>query len=198
MDAKLQKMWQEELNKLSDIALPNSLEWADENIPQARKYIEETYSKALKAVTFGKTRDFKIEIEKYTKAWLRLWQRMAIEHFHNKDILDVDMRYYRHLPDGYSMKWNSRTLGKEFILFPRKPKNPPADMPWMTAGEMIRIHEEPLVFSILKEFDGWFDRDADKRAKSMLERALEDEKKNPPRMKLKENRKDKHGVKWFK
>lgn len=195
---ELHKKWQEELNKLSEIELPNSLDWADQNIPAARKYIEDTYSETLRAMTLGHESDFETSLEKYTKAWLRLWQRMAVDHFKKNDIIDVDMRYYRHLPDGYSMKWDSRQLGKKFTVYPRKPRSAKPGELWMTAGEMIRIHESPVIFSMLKEFDGWFDRDAGNRAQSMLERVLEHEKRNPPPAKLKMHRKDKHGAEWYK
>lgn len=198
MNVKLQRKWEEELKTLGEIGLPDSLEWADQNLPSARGYIEETYDKAIKAITFDKEKEFNIELEKYTKAWLRLWQKMAIEHFQENKIEDVDMRYYRHLPDGYSMRWDSSVLKKKFTVYPRKPENPKKDELWITASEMIKIHEEPLLFSILEKFDGWFDRDIEQRNKSMLERAIKEEKDNPPPAKLKEYRKDKNGVRWFK
>ncbi len=194
---ELQKKWEEGVKALTDIELPDSLEWADQNIPRARKYIEETYSEAMKSIVLGLKGEFEIALEKYTKAWLRLWQHMAVEHFKDNDIMDVDMRYYRHLPDGYSMTWNSSVLGKKLVVFPRKPESPP-DSLWITAGELVKMHENPQLFSIIKKFDGWFDRDEKSRVQSMMERALEDEKRNPPEKKLKSHRRDKHGVEWFK
>lgn len=194
----LQKRWQEEVDKLCEIALPDSLEWADKNVPHAREYIENTYSEAIKSITFNREGDFKIALSKYVKAWLRIWQLMAIDHYKNNSIMDVDMRYYRHLPDGYSMQWNSSVLGKKFTVYPRKPRCFGAGELWVTAGELIRIHENPVTFSILKGFDGWFDRNLDEEGKSLLEKVVAYEKKNPPSVKLKEYRRDKHGVRWFK
>lgn len=196
--SKLQKRWEQEVKSLGDIGLPDSLDWADQNIPQARAYIESTYDEVIKAITFDREQSFQVALEKYTKAWLRLWQRMAIDHFKKNDITDVDMRYYRHLPDGYSMKWTSDVLGKTFTIYPRKPKATAKGELWITAGEMIKIHENPVVFSVMKGFDGWFDREVELRDRSMLEKVLDYEKKNPPPVKLKEYRRDKHGVRWFK
>lgn len=194
----LQRKLEEEKEVLKEIELPNSLEWADLNIPQAREYIERTYAEVIQAITFDKENDFKVSLEKYTKAWLRLWQRMAIDHYKRNNIYDVDMRYYRHLPDGYSMRWDSSVLKKKFTVYPRKPKQVAMGELWLTAGEMIRIHENPVILSMLKEFDGWLDRDKEERDKSEIERTIAYEKRNPPPEKLKEYRKDKNGVRWFK
>lgn len=195
---KLQRQWEEETRKLGDIGLPDSLEWADQNVPGAREYLEKTYSEATKSIYLGNEGAFSSALEKYTKAWLRLWQLMAVDHYKKNDIMDVDMRYYRHLPDGYSMRWDSRALGKKFVVYPRKPKTGPEDGLWMTAGELVRIHENPSVFDIMKKFDAWIDRDVEARDKSMLEKILEHERKNPPPEKLKAYRKDKHGFQWYK
>lgn len=194
----LKKRWKEAYETLGEIELPNSLEWADENIPHAREYIEKTHADVMLSITFGKERDFKVALEKYTKAWFRLWQRMAVDHYKKNHIEDVDMRYYRHLPDGYSMRWNSGVLKKKFTVYPRKPKQAAKDELWLTAGEMIRIHENPTILFMLKEFDGWLDRDEEERDKSEVERAIAYEKRNPPPEKLKEYRRDKNGVRWFK
>jgi hypothetical protein len=194
----LQERWQEEINKLCEIELPDSLDWASQNVPHAREYLEKTYSEAIKSISFGRKGDFDIALEKYVKAWLRLWQLMAIDHFKNNDIMEIDMRYYRHLPDGYSMKWSSNILGKTFTVYPRKPKNPKDDELWITAGEMIKINENPVLFATIEKFDGWFDRDSEDRNKGTLEKAIEYEKRNKPPIKLKEHRRDKHGVQWFK
>lgn len=194
----LQQIWQEEIDKLCDIELPDSLEWADQNVPGAREYIEKAYSEAIKAITLGKSKGFKDVVERYTKAWLRLWQLMAIDHFKKNNIMDVDMRYYRHLPDGYSMKWTSSVLGKTFTVYPRKPKQTAKDELWITAGEMIKIHENPILFSTLEKLEAWFDRSVEQRDRDVLKRTLAHEKENPPPVKLKEHRRDKHGVRWFK
>lgn len=177
---EMQKRWREKMDFLEELHLPDSLEWADKNIPQARAYIEETHAAATKAMVLGERYDFDIALERYIKAWLRLWQRMAIDHFKSKDIMDVDMRYYRHLPDGYSMTWDSKELGHKFIVFPRRPKKPPKDMKWLTAVDLIKIDGNPIIMTIMKKFGAWIDKSEISRAESTMDRAIEEEKKNPP------------------
>jgi hypothetical protein len=162
MDTKktqdLERRFQKRLDLLDEISLPDSLEWMDKNLPKARAYIEETHGEILKAMYGGDDTAFGISVEKYEKAWLRVWQLMAQEHFKGRKFEDVDMRYYRHMPDGNNFVMDSKRLGYKIKVFPRKPKNPPEDMKWMTAGELLKIHEAPILVNIMEEFGAWFDR----------------------------------------
>jgi hypothetical protein len=177
--SELEKTHQENLEFLTEIELPDSIEWMEANLPgKAYPYICEA-DKAMKRAIYhtGDEAEYKHQWEKYNKAWLRVWQLMAKEHFHSRDILDVDMRYFRHLPDGYSFVMDSSVLKCKILVLPRKPRKPPEDMRYITAGELIKIHENPIIMKFIVEFDAWFDRDGKKRTKDIMERAIEASKK---------------------
>lgn len=193
---EMQRMWEKELASLSNLNLPNSLEWAEKNLPQAREYIEKVYSDVIKSIVLEKGQNFKMGMERYVKAWIRLWEHMALEHCKGKDVLDIDFRYYQHLPQGHSMVWDSEKLGFKFRVFSKKPPKPPEDMPWITASEMIDIHENPILFDMIKELGAWFDRNRKKRLGNLIERAKRDCKGIEPKLKV--YRKDKHGFEWYK
>lgn len=192
----LQKEWQKKSSFLGEISLPDSLAWSDEHVPQARAKIENTYKELTKAMVEENGLIFDTRLKTYVNMWLRLWQLQALDHFKTRDILDVDMRFFRHLPDGYSMTWDSKRLGKKFKVYPRKPKKPPKGMEWLTAGEMIQIFENPAILDVMENFDGWMDRD-EASADKALRKAMEANKKNPPKPKLKFKKRDKHGFEWF-
>lgn len=196
---QLQEKMQARLDFLGEVSPPhdNILDWMDKNIatqegkPSARKYIEELHAELMKAVYHLEDEAaFHFYMEKYEKAWLKIYQLMAKQHFHSRDIMDVDMRYYRHLPNGYSMTWNSKILGFKFKVFPRKPSNPPKKMKWITAGELLKIHSHPVLFNCIEQLEGWFEREDEKPPDLTV-----DEK---PDIKLKFHKKDKHGFEWFK
>lgn len=196
----LEKIWMEKLNFLNEISIPESdtfdiFEWADRHVPNAREYIESIYKHVIKAIAMNDRDGFNYYVERYEKAWIRLYQLIAKEYFERTDINDVDMRYYRHMPDGYSMVWDSKKLGFKFKVFPRKPKKPPTDMKWITAGELIRLHENPAIFKTMEILEGWFDR-SDGFTSDAIEQAMKEDKKLEP--KLKYHRKDKYGYEWFK
>ena len=138
----------------------SELEWADRHVPEARKYIENTYSALIRAqYHLEDMQEARRQMEKYEKAWRRLWQLMAEEHVKDRDFADVDMRYYRHLPDGNYFDMSSDDLGGRVRVFPRKPKNPPKDMRWTTADKMIDMHYHPIIFNFVKTFGAWFEED---------------------------------------
>jgi len=148
----------ENLEFLREIALPDSVKWMEANLPgRAYPYIQET-EKSIKCALLDEDMDkYKNLWERHSKAWLRVWQLMAIEHFESTDIQQVSMYYFRHLPDGYSIEMDSALLGCTVQVFPRKPKKPPKCR-WATAGEMIKVVENPEILTVMKKFDGWFDR----------------------------------------
>lgn len=154
---QMQQHWEERLSFLSELDLPDALLWSDTNLPKARRYIEDTYSEVTKAIVQSDDYAFDRAVERYEKAWVRLWQVMAKEHYESRDILQVDMRYYRHMPDGYSFVLESKVLGGDIIVFPRKPKTAPATR-WMTAGEWIQLHENPSMMKLVTEMGAWFSR----------------------------------------
>lgn len=164
---------QEQLDLLDRISLPNSLEWMDANLPEARTFIEEQQRLYRRSMHEGDKILFEHYLEKYAKAWCRVWTRMALEHFETRGIEQTDMRYFRHLPDGYSFDMDSSKLGCVIRVFPRKPKTPP-NMLWITASEMLTVHEHKIIGRVIEKFDAWFLRDKDGKLevdKSAMERS---------------------------
>lgn len=144
---------------LTGIELPDSIEWMESNLPdKAYPYICQADEEIQEAILREDERTYDNKWEKYYKAWVRVWQLMAKEHFHSRDIHDVDMRYFRHLPDGYSFVMDSSKLKCKILVLPRKPRVPPDDMRYITAGELIKVHECPAVMTFILEFGAWFDR----------------------------------------
>ena len=173
----LERKFKERLDSLDEIELPDSLEWMDEHLPEARKYIEDTHSAIRKAMFYGDETEFNINLERYIKAWLRVWQLMAKHHVESRDFSDVDMRYYRHMPDGCSFVMDSEKLGCSIQVFPRKPQNPPKDAKWMTAGELIKVNEAPIIMAIMERFGAWFDRSEKNIDADFMKEAIEASKK---------------------
>lgn len=129
------------------------------NLPgNAYPYIRKTEQDVLHAIDAGDVLDYGRQWERYSKAWARVWQLMAKEHFNSRDILEVDMRYFRHLPDGYSFVMDSSVLGCKFLVLPRKPRVAPKNMKYITASEMIKVHGCPVILELMKSLGAWFDR----------------------------------------
>ena len=173
------KRLQERLDLLEEISIPWDMEWADEHVPAATEYIKETYDMIMQSISENDEMGFKKNVERYEKACFRIWQLMAQDHFNSRDILDVSMVYYRHMPDGNSFVMDSKTLGFKIMVFPRKPKEVP-EMKWITAGELIRIHKNPILLSVIKTFDAWYNRNPVDA--SALKRATELSKKDALRI----------------
>jgi hypothetical protein len=157
MKSEMAVKLQERLDFLKEISIPHYMEWADANVPQAIEYINKSYNDLQKAIVENDGMEFKVSLEKYEKACLRVFQLMAQDHCGGRDIMDVSMVYYRHMPDGNTFVMDSKTLGCKIMVFPRKPKQVP-DMRWVTAGELIKMHENPILFDIITLFDAWYDR----------------------------------------
>lgn len=201
---RMEAKWQERLDFLSEIELPESLEWADKNLPTARPYIEKTYTQVMEAINAGNEYALTQAMERYEKAWVRVWQLMAEEHYKTRDFMDADLRYYRHAPDGWSFVLDSSVTGGEIVVFPRKPKKPPKDKRWMTAGEAIKMHENPLIMRMVKEFGAWFSRDSGARSagndaamKAAIEASKAQCKAIAEAGKGLKFKKKKHGADWY-
>jgi hypothetical protein len=130
----------------------------EENLPTAYPYIRKADEALKKAMHSGDSAEFDRQMERYEKAWLRVWQLMAVEHCEARDLPDVDMRYYQHMPDGNNFDMDSKVVGGMVRVYPRKPKAPPKDMRWMTAREMIKVNECPAILDVITTFEAWFDR----------------------------------------
>ena len=154
--------------------LPDSYEYMMK-VEGAHEYIKRVQSTYKKAMEEDDEYTFSRYIEKYSSGWAKIWTLMAIEHFNSRDFVDIDLKYYRHLPEGHSFVMDSPIVGKVKI-FPRKPIDPP-DCKWATATEIIRMNECPSLLAIVKEFDGaWFNRSVLRTDESIIDDAIKADK----------------------
>ena len=172
MTTELERKHRENLESLIEIKIPgNDEKWAEDNIPQAIPYIRKVENNIKLSVEFNDWNEYKLHWERYCRAWGRVWELMALEYAKGKDIMDMDMRYYRHMPEGNSFLMESARLGFDILVLPRKPLNPPEGVKWITAGEMIKINEAPAILKIMEMFDAWFVRDDGKKKPDAFERS---------------------------
>lgn len=155
---ELSKKAQEALENLNGEELPEDLEWMKEHKPAAYEYICKTHSEITVYEIQENEYQHKLAVNRYIKAWRKVWRLMAEEHFASRGFMDVDMRYYQHMPDGHSFVMKSEKLGRTIKVFPRKPKRPPKGMDWMTARELVDIHYNPAIMEVMDKLEGWYDR----------------------------------------
>lgn len=147
------------------MSLPDSVAWMKAKFPGvAHEYICSVYDEMTKAIHAGDDFDYKIAWEKYQKAWVKIWRLMAEEHVGSRPIEETDMRYIMHMPDGFSFDFDSELTGGMVRVFPRKPKNPPTDIKWMTASDALKSMENPAIIHLIKEFGAWFTREDENRS----------------------------------
>lgn len=136
--------------------LPGAPGWLEKNKPEAKEFIDKAYADLRRSAAGGDVDIFEHYWKKYERGWRRACELMAIEHVGSRDFMDIDLAFYQHLPDGYSFIMDSERLGCSVHVFPRKPKSPPRDIRWMTAGQLIDVDSCPSIIQVMETFDAWF------------------------------------------
>jgi len=153
----LQEKHRRNLEYLSMFDIRGSREWMDENLPDgAIPYIKEQRKLMDDALKSDSEDDYTLPWTRYYKAMLRAWELMASEKTKGVPLEDVELEYFRHLPDGNEIVMSSDELGGEFVLVPRRPKKQDPDKRYMTANNAKALEEAPIIARFIKEFDAWF------------------------------------------
>lgn len=190
---EMERIEEDTLGLLREIALPGSFEYLETN-QQAAQFIAKALVAYKEAMLFEDSYNFELNLARYSKGWTKVWMLMAKEHFHSRDIHDVDMRFFKHLPDGYSFIMKDTSLGFDILVVPRNPSKL-TDMRWVSAGTLLKMHKNPIIMKVLKAFpDSWFGKS--KTLESMMDEAIKWDKEHV-KVKLKFKRTDKHGFDWY-
>ena len=148
------------------------------NIPDAEDYLGTCLQKAKSAIENNKHIQFQLQLRKYVDGWKKVWTLMAIAHCEGRPQKDIDYRLFMHMPEGTKLEFETDSFGK-FCIFPRVPRNPPKDIKWLTANDVVKMQEAPVIKTIMEEFDAWIDHGVDKedKMKKQMRRAMEADRK---------------------
>ena len=143
------------LASLKKLSLPGDAEYIASTKPEAAPYLESCRTKFLAAIEDNKAIIFQLELGKYVSGWKKIWQYMAEEHCEGRSKKEIDYRFFRHMPEGTVLEFNSKELGK-FVVYPRSPNPLPVNAgKWLTAYDIVKMQSAPIISKIMREFDAW-------------------------------------------